>query len=182
MKNISDVELVKRTLKDSKNYRPLVEKYEKRLLYYVKNMIYVNEEDAQDIVQEAFIKGYRNLNSYNPKYKFTSWIYRITHNEAISFLRKNKNRKLEIANDPENSIFDNIAFGLDLEEEYMNKEQKGDIVNALTSLDSKYREVMILKFVEDMDYNEISEILHIPSGTIGSLISRAKVKLKELLK
>ncbi len=182
MKNISDAELVKRTLKDSKNYRPLVERYEKRLLYYVKNMVYVNEEDAQDIVQEAFIKGYRNLNSYNPKYKFSSWIYRITHNEAVSFLRKNKNRKFEIANDPEKSIFDTIASGLDLEKEYIKREGKGDLESALGKLDSRYREVMVLKFVEGMEYNEIADILHIPSGTIGSLISRAKVKLKELLK
>ncbi len=178
MESISDEKFVKLTLKDPRNYQPLVEKYEKRLICYVKNMIYVNEEDAQDIVQESFIKAYRNLNSYNPKYKFSSWIYRITHNEAISFLRKNKYRKLEIVNDPELNIFDTIASSLDLEKE----SQKDEIDLALSKLDQRYRDVIILKFVEGMDYNEISEILHIPSGTVGSLINRAKVKLRELLK
>lgn len=178
MKSISDEKFVKLTLKDPRNYQPLVEKYEKKLICYVKNMIYVNEEDAQDIVQESFIKAYRNLNSYNPKYKFSSWIYRITHNEAISFLRKNKYRKLEIVNDPELNIFDTIASSLDLEKE----SQKDEIDLALSKLDQRYRDVIILKFVEGMDYNEISEILHIPSGTVGSLINRAKVKLRELLK
>ncbi len=182
MKVTADEKLVNLTLENPRNYRALVEKYEKRLIYYVKNMIYVNEEDAQDIVQESFIRAYRNLNSYNPKYKFSSWIYRITHNEAISFLRKNKHRKREIVNDPERNIFDTIASGLDLEKEYIESSQRDEIDFALSKLDQRYREVIILKFVEGMDYNEISEVLHIPSGTIGSLINRAKVKLRELLK
>lgn len=182
MKKKSDANLVELTLQDHQNYKFIVKRYEKKLLYYVKHLIFINEEDAQDIIQETFIKGYRNLNGYDPKYKFSSWIFRIAHNEAISFLRKNKYRKREVVSTPENDIFDMIASDLDLEKEYMNKYERKEISSALSKLDPRSREVMILKFIEEMDYNEISDILHIPSGTIGSLISRAKSKLKKLLK
>jgi len=176
-----DKEIVKLTLENPDNYRYLVERYEKKLLGYVKRLLYVNTEDAEDILQEVFLKAYRNLNSYNPKYKFSSWIYRITHNEAVSFLRKSKRRSLEIANNPNRNIFDTLPSGLDLEKECMEEDWKKEFEEALYRLDVKYREVLVLKFLEEKDYNEISEILRIPAGTVGSLISRAKVKLKDLI-
>jgi len=177
----TDKEIVKLVVEDSDNYRYLVERYEKKLLRYIKRLLYINTEDAEDILQEVFIKAYRNLNSYSPKYKFSSWIYRIAHNEAISFLRKNKKRRLEIVNDPEKNIFDTLASDLDLEKEYIEKDSEKEFENVLYKLDTKYRDILVLKFLEGKDYNEISEILHISSGTVGSLISRAKVKLKDLI-
>lgn len=181
MKTQNDSELVKLVLEDSDNYRFVVEKYEKQLLRYIKRLLYINNEDAEDILQEVFIKAYRNINSYNSQYKFSNWIYRIAHNEAINFLRKNKAKKLEIANDPDNPIFDDIASEFDIEKEYIDSCTNDEIRKLIYSLEPKYRDVVILKFMEEKDYNEISEILHIPSGTVGSLISRAKVKLKELI-
>ncbi len=181
MSKLDDKRIVRLTLKDSTNYRYLVERYEEKLKRYIKRLLYINTEDAEDILQEVFIKAYRSLNSYNSKYKFSNWIYRIAHNEAVSFLRKNKRRRLEIVNDPENNILENLASGLDIEKEYMQKDSFKELEIELSKLDSKYRDVLVLKYFEEMDYNEISEILHISSGTVGSLISRAKVKLKELI-
>ena len=181
MHNWKDEKLVKLSLEDSKNYRYLVERYEGKLMRYIRRLLYVNTEDAEDILQEVFIKAYRNLNSFNPRYKFSNWIYRIAHNEAVSFLRKNKKRKLEITNDPEKDIFENLASDLDLEKEYMEKDSAKRVEKILAKLDTKYRDALVLKFLEGMDYNEISEILHIPSGTVGSLISRAKIKLKDMM-
>ncbi len=181
MHNWKDEKLVDLSLEDSKNYRYLVERYDSKLMRYIRRLLYVNTEDAEDILQEVFIKAYRNLNSFNPKYKFSNWIYRIAHNEAVSFLRKNKRRKLEIANDPEKDIFENLASDLDLEKEYMEKDSTKRMEEILAKLDTKYRDALVLKFLEGMDYNEISEILHIPSGTVGSLISRAKIKLKDMM-
>lgn len=177
----TDEEIVKLTVESSDNYRYLVERYEKKLLRYIKRLLYINTEDAEDILQEVFLKAYRNLNSYNPKYKFSSWIYRIAHNEAISFLRRNKKRKFEVVNDPEKNIFDTLASDLDLEKEYIEKDREKELEKVLYKLDAKYRDVLVLKFLEGKDYNEISEILHISAGTVGSLISRAKVKLKDLI-
>lgn len=181
MQKLKDKKLVKLTLQDPSNYKYLVERYEEKLLRYLKRLLYINTEDAEDILQEVFLKAYRNLNSYNPKYEFSNWIYRIAHNEGVSFLRKNKKRKVEIANDSENNLFDSLASDIDLEKEYIEKDSLKKTKEVLSQLDPKYTEVLVLKFLEGMDYNEISEILHIPSGTVGSLISRAKVKLKELI-
>ncbi|MHC1716363.1 MAG: RNA polymerase sigma factor [Candidatus Dojkabacteria bacterium] len=181
MPTFKDSKLVKLVLEDADNYKLVVERYQNQLLWYIKRVLYINTEDAEDILQEVFIKAYRNINSYNSQYKFSNWIYRIAHNEAINFLRKNKNRKLEVANDPDNPIFDDIASELDIEKEYIDSCSKDEIEKHIHSLEPKYRDVVILKFMEEKDYNEISEILHIPSGTVGSLISRAKVKLRELI-
>ena len=181
MLNKSDEEIVQMTLENINNYRYIIERYEGKLMRYIRGLLYVNTEDAEDILQEVFIKAYRNLNSFNPKYKFSNWIYRIAHNEAVSFLRKNKKRKLEIANDPEKDIFENLASDLDLEKEYMEEDSAKRVGKILAKLDTKYRDVLVLKYLEGKDYNEISEILHIPSGTVGSLISRAKIKLKDMM-
>ena len=88
---------------------------------------------------------------------------------------------MEITNDPEKDIFENLASDLDLEKEYMEKDSAKRVEKILAKLDTKYRDALVLKFLEGMDYNEISEILHIPSGTVGSLISRAKIKLKDMM-
>lgn len=181
MRERQDEEIVKLSIEDPNHYKYLVEKYERRLWAYVKRIIYVNTEDAEDILQEVFLKAYRNLNGFNTNKKFSSWIYRIAHNEAISFLRKNSKRNVEIVNDLSKDLFDGIASGLDLEREYIEEEERERFERIIQSLDSKYRDVLILKFLEEKDYNEISEILEISSGTVGSLISRAKVKLKVLM-
>jgi len=181
MKEKSDQELVKETLKGIDNYKYLVERYEKRLSTYIKRILYLNTEDAEDILQEVFIKAYRNLNSYNPKYKFSNWIYRIAHNESVSFLRKNKNLQKNIVNTEENNIFDSIPSDIDLEKEILEDSEREGVLHILQKLDPKSRDVLQLKYIEEKDYNEISEILQISSGTVGSLISRAKIKLKKLL-
>ena len=178
----TDYEIVLQTLENVDDYKYLIERYEKKLFIYIQRILYVNKEDTEDILQEVFIKAYRNLNSYDPKYNFSSWIYRITHNEAISFLRANKKRQLDISNDMENNIFDTIASDIDIEKEAIKDWDSKRVHEVLAKLDSKYREVLVLKYIEEKDYNEISDILQIPSGTVGSLINRAKDKFKKLIK
>jgi len=178
----TDYEIVLQTLENVDDYKYLIQRYEKKLFIYIQRILYVNKEDTEDILQEVFIKAYRNLNSYNPQYQFSNWIYRITHNEAISFLRSNKKRQLEISNDMENSIFDTIASDIDIEKEAIKDWDSRRVHEILAKLDSKYREVLVLKYIEEKDYNEISDILQVPSGTVGSLINRAKDKFKKLVK
>lgn len=181
MKDKSDQQLAELTLKDIDSYKYLVERYERRLLSYIKSILYVNNEDAEDILQEVFIKAYRNLNSYNSKYKFSNWIYRIAHNESVSFIRRNKHLRKNIPNSPEKDIFENIPSDIDLEKETLKESERESVNLLLMKLDSKSRDVLYLKYIEEKDYNEISEILHISLGTVGSLISRAKIKLKDIL-
>lgn len=174
---LSDQEIVELVKEDLEIYKYLIERYERQLLIYIRRVIYVSTEDAEDILQEVFLKVYRNLNGYNNKYKFSSWIYRIAHNEAVSFLRKKKD--LEIVQDSD--IFDNIPSDVDIEDEFLKDLKSKEVRKLLSKLDRKYREVLVLRYFEEMEYNEISEILHIPSGTVASLINRGKEKFKILI-
>ena len=79
--NLSDLQLVKLSLKDHQNFRYLVERYEPLLLRYMRRIANVSKEEAEDLLQEIFIKVYKNLNGFDQKLKFSSWIYRIAHNE-----------------------------------------------------------------------------------------------------
>jgi len=175
---MSDQQIVELVKLDTSKYKYLIERYEKQLSVYIQRILFVSREDAEDILQDVFIKAYRNINGYNPKYKFSSWIYRIAHNESISFLRKNK-RNVEVVHDTE--IFDNIPSDIDIEDEFLKEMKSTQVKELLSKLDSKYREVLILRYFEEMEYNEISEILHISSGTVASLINRGKEKFKILI-
>lgn len=181
-KELSDIEIVNLLKEDIDMYGVLIERYEKQLMVYVRRILFVSVEDAEDILQEIFIKVYRNINSYDPKYKFSSWIYRIAHNEAISYLRSKKRKQIsKNISGGEDDIFEKIPSDIDIEGEYLKKDSLKVITKGLKKLDSKYREVLILRFFEEKEYNEISEILHIPSGTVASLINRGKEKLKILI-
>lgn len=172
---MEDIVLVNESLENKDNFRKIIEKYEEPLKRYIRRLLYLSLNDVDDIVQDAFINIYRNLNEYDSTYKFSSWIYRIAHNVAISFLRKNrKHIGLSLSSDEMEKI-----GGIDNQLCDCNKE---DLNKALEKLDDKYKEVIILRYFEDKSYQEISDILKISSGTVGSLINRGIDKLKKILK
>jgi len=174
----TDQDIVELVKKDTQNYKYLMDRYESKLLIYIRRIIYVSKEDAEDILQEVFIKAYKNIYGYNPKYKFSNWIYRITHNEAISFLRK---KKRSIISFQDEDIFDRIKSDINMEEDFIKESEREKVKTVLSMLDQKYREVLVLKYFEEKEYNEIAEILHLPSGTVASLISRGREKFKLLM-
>ncbi len=178
IEKLSDAQIVELVLSDLNAYRYIIGRYEEKLLRYIRRILYVNKEDAEDILQEVFVKAYRNINSYNRKYKFSSWIYRIAHNEAVSFLRK-KNNKFDTVQDDE--IFDKIPSKSNIEDDFLTDLKGLEVRNILERLEKKYRDVLILRYFEQMEYNEISDALRIPSGTVASLINRGKKKFKILV-
>lgn len=189
LQEINDNELVLKVFEDPNNFKYIIQKYEHKLSQYIQRILYVNKEDIEDILQEVFINVYKNLNAYNPNYKFSSWIYRITHNECINFLRRNKNLKqintnirINNENDEIFDLLDNIASDIDLEKEIIKNHEKDIVHKILLELDEKYRAVLVLKYLEEKDYTEISDILKIPIGTVGSLINRAKKNFIKILK
>jgi RNA polymerase sigma-70 factor (ECF subfamily) len=133
-------------------------------------------------LQETFIKTYKNLNGFNQSLTFSSWIYRIARNEALNYLKKHKNKHLSLeAEDHENIALINIlASNEDIQLKVSNKETAARVREVLNLLRDDYREVLVLKYLEDYDYNEISAILKRPTGTVGVLISRAKEAFKQL--
>jgi len=175
-KTKADANLVKLTLKNPENFALIIEKYQKPFFYYIKRISNISDEDIEDELQEIFLKIYQNLNNYKTDLKFSSWVYRIARNHIISHYRKIKARPQKISNDWEinESILQNIATDLNLADEMEHKLLAQKIKLTLDKLDLKYKEVLIYKFFEEKTYDEISDIIKKPTGTVGTLINRAK--------
>lgn len=175
---LSDTELVKLTLVNQDNFVYLVDRYKGKLSSYVKRLTNANNEDAEDILQEVFIKVYLNLNDFNKDLKFSSWIYRITHNQVISGHRKIKARPEGYAVDLDDQLAKSLADEIDIKGQVDNKILQTTINQVLDKLDAKYRDVLVLKFLEEKSYQEISDILKKPLGTVASLMNKAKLEFK----
>ena len=176
----TDEEMVGLILENQDYFACLIKRYEKKLFAYLKRLTSQREEDLEDMLQEIFIKVYLNLNDFDTSLKFSSWIYRIAHNHAISAYRKTKARP-ETIDDEDEQIILSIADEFDIKREIDNEILGKRINAALDSLDIKYREVIILKYFEEKDYVEICDILKKPMGTVATLLSRAKSGLKREL-
>lgn len=183
LKEKSDSQLVTLALKNQDYFEHLVDRYEKKLSRYVRRLTGLDTESIEDILQEAFIKIYINLNDYDEKYSFSSWAYRITHNEAINYLRKNKKVitvPLETEDEENANLIEVLKSEIDVAEEIAQKDIIERIRKAISLLPDKYREVLILRYMEDMNYEEISDVLRMPMGTVATTINRAKEKFKQI--
>lgn len=184
LKEVDDTQLVKQALANKEQFWLIVERWEKPLARYLKRFLTCTNEDVEDLLQEVFIKVFKNLNGYNEKFSFSSWIYKIAHNEAISFWRKTKTRPKVIDVDMELDldIVENLASELNLEKEFAQKETSGMVREALErGLKANYKEVLVLRYFEDKSYEEMADILQKPMGTIAALVNRAKGKLKAVI-
>ncbi len=178
-KGLSDQEIVRLSLGDIEYFACLVLKYELRLLGYVKKISQCDQEEAEDILQEAFIKIWKNLNGYDPRLTLESWLFRIVHNETISFWRK----KTSFGKDRTVAIDDDRLMEMFAEDQTSetNRDLTFKVIeNVLPMLKQEYREVLVLKFLEDKSYEEISDILKIPEGTVATRINRAKKSFRAL--
>ena len=179
--NKTDEQIVVLTLKNQDYYLCLMKRYEAKLLNYILKISNISREDGEDILQEVFIKAYQNLNDFDLNYKFSNWIYSIAHNATISAFRKKKVRPQTVS--WEDKDLNNILKStLDVENTSLQKITYKQILKIINQLPLKYKDVLILKFVEGKDYQEISDILRKPMGTIATLINRAKKSLKQELK
>ena len=172
----TDTQLVDLSLENQEYYYFLMKRYEMPLMNYVRKLSGMNRVDIEDILQEVFILAYQNLNDYDRQFKFSSWIYRIAHNQTVSMLRKRTKNDQDISWD-EHDLEQLVHSDVDIEQVLLQKMGYHDLLRIINLLPLKYKEVLLLKFVEEKDYQEISDILRKPMGTIGTLINRAKKKL-----
>ena len=178
----TDNELVAYSLRERAFFGNLVERYEKRLERYITRLGVLDPDDRADVLQEIFIKVYRNLNSFDQGLSFSAWIYRIAHNEAISWYRKRQSRPEGYLVSEGDDIVKLIASDDEDAEGLFDKQiSKKLLLRALEQLDDKYREVLILRYFEHLEYEDISDILQVPTGTVGTLVHRAKKQLKQKL-
>ncbi|MBU6323691.1 MAG: sigma-70 family RNA polymerase sigma factor [Patescibacteria group bacterium] len=178
----TDEEVVRQTLADKERFAVLISRYEPKLTRYLRRLGVGVEEDREDVLQNAFLKAYRNLNSFDTDLSFSTWIYRITHNEAMSFFRRRKARpEVSLGEDEEAFralLADDAADTAASAELRIN----GDAVKeALAALPEAERDAITLRFFEDRSYAELSDILEIPPGTVATLLRRAKGRLRERL-
>ena len=176
----SDEELVALTLKNQDFFACLVERYEPKMMRYIRRISAATQEDAEDLLQEIFVKVYRNLNDFDPDLKFSSWIYRIAHNQVVSSWRKTKSRPQVLKFEADEDFLKYISTGEDLALDTERKFTGEDVREMIGNLDDKYREVLVLKYLEGKDYKEISDILRRPLGTVATLINRAKKQFKDI--
>lgn len=182
LSNLTDGEIVAMTLREHSSFGFIIERYEAKLKRYIARLGVRNFEDQQDVMQDVFIKAYKNLNSFDTSLSFSSWIYRIAHNEAISWYRKQNVRPEGHLIADSSEVLNLISANQDGPEitfdHAINAEEVSD---ALNKIDEKYREAIILRFFEGKEYEEISDILKIPIGSVGTLIFRGKKQLQNVL-
>jgi RNA polymerase sigma-70 factor, ECF subfamily len=177
----SDKQLIKLALKNPDYFECIISRYEGKLMHYIRRLTNVEKETAEDILQEVFLKVYKNLQEFDDDFKFSSWIYRIAHNETISFFRKQKARPEVIAQDEdEMDILSAIPSDINLRNDYVKKELAHKVKDVIALLPDNYRTALILRYMEEKSYDEIADILQKPMGTVATLINRAKIEFKKL--
>ncbi len=173
---MTDEELVRLSIENSDWFLHLATRYEEKLFRYIRRMTGMQKEDIEDVYQNVLIKTYLHLTSFDPALKFSSWIYRIAHNESINAIRKKVVRPVVYLEDEDiNKFSDN----LDIAKEVDNNFDREIIEKVLKKINQKYSEVLYLRYLEEKDYVEISDILKKPVSTVGNLISRGKVIFKK---
>jgi len=168
---------------DPQRYSEIIDRYQGKLFAYLYRLI-GDREEAEDLLQDVFIKAYRNLFSYDTDRKFSSWIYRIAHNEAVNHIkRKSLKRFISLENvTSTKDKLDASSSEEDAQTSWIRKEIGKEVDTAINRLPFKYKQVLVLRYYSDKSYEEISEILGKPINTVGTLIKRAKNKLSDELK
>lgn len=155
----------------------LVERYEEKMMRYAKRFLF-GHHDAEDMVQEIFIKAYTNIKSFDATRRFSPWLYRIAHNEFINNLRKKQREPVPFF-DPDTLLPHPIAPER-ADQQINDREIKEMLTWGLDKLAPKYREPLVLYYFEDLSYQEISDVLQIPVSTVGVRINRGKLALRNL--
>jgi RNA polymerase sigma-70 factor, ECF subfamily len=182
----TDPDLIALARKGSeKAYRELLGRYQRPVFSLVYRMVR-DRELAEDIAQETFVKVFNHLGSYNPKYKFSSWIFKIASNLAIDHLRKKQPETISLDGSRNARTAEQMeATRITVEsrdenpEEFVEARELGaEIEQAIGQLRPEYRTAVLLRHVEGRPYEEIAEIMDVPLGTVKTYIHRARTELK----
>lgn len=185
-----EAKLVKRAKKgDQQAFAEIVGLFKDKL-YNVAFRMMGNRQEAEDVVQETFLRVYANLRQYNSDYKFSTWLYRIATNICVDRLRKRKaNDSLdEQAMESDGSTYYGSTLYNKLsstemtpEEEMIRQETQYEVQNAINHLPPAYRAAILLKYIHDQSLQEVSDILQIPVSTVKTRIHRGRELLKSIL-
>jgi len=178
--------LIEKALKgDQQAYTELVDRHRNSVFHIVFRVVR-DQDMAQDLVQETFMKAFSSLKSYHCEYRFSTWLYRIAANASIDYLRKKRIKalSLDLPIDTEDGqvTVEIPDMSHHPEEEILRRERAVSISEAINSLPAKYRQVIIARHQEEKSYEEIADELGVPVGTIKARIFRARELLKKHLR
>jgi len=184
-----DYKLVKRAVdeKDQAAYAELMERYRESIYYMLLKMVN-NPDDAEDLTIEAFGKAFNRLKQYQPNYAFSTWMFKIASNNCIDFIRKErKKRTMSIDTGMENEEGDNVTYdiesdGRDPEAEMIRNQKMKAMRQVVEKLKPRYKQLVILRYFKEYSYEEISQELDLPLGTVKAQLFRARDFLQNLMK
>lgn len=173
---MNEKELIDRCKNDDIDaYEKLILQYEKKI-YNICFYVLKNREDAFDITQEVALKIYKSIKTFKGDCKLSTWIYRISHNACLDFLRRKKDVvSYEDVIAADKFLEDNVENTIE------NREFKIEFKRCVMSLSDDFKTVIILRDIEGLSYQEIAEILNLEIGTVKSRLNRARAALKKEL-
>jgi len=183
-----DYDLVQRALnkKDQKAYAELMERYRDSIYFMILRMVN-SKDDADDLTIEAFGKAFKRLHQYTPQFAFSTWLFKIASNNCIDHIRKKRIQAMSLDAGFTNEEGDSMAFSVrDEELDPMASMERQQRINKLRDivqqLKPRYRELVELRYFEEYSYEEISEQLNLPLGTVKAQLFRAREFLLNMIK
>ena len=174
---ITLVEELQDSLTKEKAFRELISQYKERLYWHVRKIV-ISHDDADDVLQNTFIKIFKNIDSFNKQSKLYSWMYRIATNESLTFLNKRaKQRNLDIEDYQQE-----LVSGLKSDANYSGNEIQIILQKAIATLPKKQQLVFNMKYFDDLKYDEISEILETSKGALKASYFHAVKKIENYIK
>lgn len=179
--DLTDEEIALLVQKGNKeHFELIITRYTDKLNRYLSKFL-SNIEDKQDLLQDVFVKCFVNINNFDTDQKFSPWIYRIAHNEAVNLLKKNSNRPFSFDIFDEALSFAHPKAKEDSESDSEKLLIKKYLDSVLEDIDTKYKEIVVLYFYEDMSYKDISDVLKIPVSLVGVRLQKGKKEIKKIL-
>ncbi|MBO5033983.1 MAG: sigma-70 family RNA polymerase sigma factor [Oscillospiraceae bacterium] len=186
MKSVTESELVRAARSGDQSAFEALVKANQAMAYQLAYRMTGNPEDAADLTQEAFLNAWRGLAAFDGRASFSTWLYRLTSNACIDFLRREKRRvslsmTLEDEEDEEGRQAQLPDSRYSPERELEKKEAAEAVRRGLAALSDEHREVLVLRELEGLSYTEIAQTLSLEEGTVKSRIARARLALREFL-
>ena len=185
MTSEEELDVIKKVLDGDSNAFERIVLANQKNVYNLALKMTKNEEDALDISQEAFLKAYRQLEGFRGESKFSVWLYRLTYNLCVDFLRKKPRAgviSLTYQDDDDDSHDIEVPDVRNLpEDSLIRRETRESIAEGINALSPQHREILVMREITGMSYGDISDTLHVSEGTVKSRLARARLSLANIL-
>lgn len=169
---------------DQKAYAEIMQRY-KDSIYFMALKMVNNKDDAMDLTVETFAKAFENLDKYKPGYAFSTWLFRISTNNSIDFIRKKRLNVISLdtlfEEEGDDKYLQVRAEGLNPEEISIRKQESDKLKNMVEQLPLRYRTLIVLRYFDELSYEEIAQQINIPLGTVKAQLFRARDLMANIL-